>query len=212
MIHKLLTLIILLSPLSYAENINITIPSTSIPQGISLERYNQLHLAYQRKAFAEKAGTHVEVAAKAKTVIDEDRSEKVRSDAQKVNAKAEAAAKARAERDAYQAKALVEQKVREDAANKKAEARKIASSAKRDFESKIINAWKIPDGFTEKKATAHIPLSNNGDVLSIVVATTEPQLRAGIEQAVRSAAPYPMPSDPEARSQARSFTASFTVK
>jgi colicin import membrane protein len=37
-------------------------------------------------------------------------------------------------------------------------------------------------------------------------------MKASVEAAVRSAAPYPMPSDSEARRQAQSFTSSFTAK
>ena len=63
-----------------------------------------------------------------------------------------------------------------------------------------------------QRATARVKLSDSGSVISIVVNASDPDVKTSIEQAVRSAAPYPMPSDPEARSQARSFTASFTVK
>jgi len=37
-------------------------------------------------------------------------------------------------------------------------------------------------------------------------------MKASIEAAVRAAAPYPMPSDPEARREARSISSTFTSK
>ena len=182
--YKLSFILITCATFSNAQTVHIQ--STATPEGISLEKYNQLTTFMNQSNEAHPTLKAKHEAAKQKTSNLSQAA---------VAAKAEAAAKAK-----------------EEAANKKAEARKIASSSKRDFESKIINAWKMPAGFTGKKATARITLSNNGDVLSIIVTTTEPQLRASIEQAVREAAPYPMPSDPDARSQARSFTASFTVK
>lgn len=176
--YKLSFILITCATFSNAQTVHIQ--STATPEGISLEKYNQLTTFMNQSNEAHPTLKAKHEAAKQKT--------------------------------SNLSQAAVAAKAKEEAANKKAEARKIASSSKRDFESKIINAWKMPAGFTGKKATARITLSNNGDVLSIIVTTTEPQLRASIEQAVRAAAPYPMPSDPDARSQARSFTASFTVK
>ena len=178
--YKLLTLLILFSPLSYAANVVITIPSSSTPEGINLTRYNELHLTYQRKAYAEKTGAYTEVAPKER-VFDEARVSGVR-------------------------------KAKEEAANKKADAKKIASSAKRDFENKIMRAWQIPTGSAGQRATARVLLTDNGSVQSITVQASDPDVKASVEQAVRSAAPYPMPSDPDARREARSFTSSFTVK
>ena len=70
----------------------------------------------------------------------------------------------------------------------------------------------MPLNSSGQKATARVSLSESGSVTSVIVNASDPDVKASVEQAVRSAAPYPMPSDPEARSQARSFTASFTVK
>ncbi len=95
---------------------------------------------------------------------------------------------------------------------KKAEAKRIASSAKRDFTNKIERAWNTPSGSSGKKASARVTLSDSGAVLSVVVNASDPDMKASIEAAVRSAAPYPMPSDPDARREARSFTSSFTSK
>ena len=74
------------------------------------------------------------------------------------------------------------------------------------------NAWRMPLNSSGQRATARVNLSDSGSVTSVVVNASDPDVKASVEQAVRAAAPYPMPSDPEARSQARSFTASFTVK
>ena len=153
-----------------------------------------------------------DAAAKAKT----DAANKAKADAA-AKAKTEAANKAKAdaeakERAAEEARASSAQKAKEEAANKKAEARKIASSAKRDFENKVKNAWRMPLNSSGQRATARVNLSDSGSVTSVVVNASDPDVKASVEQAVRAAAPYPMPSDPDARSQARSFTASFTVK
>ncbi|WP_081408331.1 cell envelope integrity protein TolA, partial [Acinetobacter baylyi] len=121
------------------------------------------------------------------------------------------AAKAKAEQEA-EAKASAAQKAEQEAAQKKAESRKIASSAKKDFEQKIYRAWNIPMGSTGKKATARVTLSDSGSVLSVVVNSSDPDVKASVEAAVRSAAPYPMPSDADARREARTFTSSFTAK
>ena len=145
-----------------------------------------------------------DAAAKAK----QDAANKAKADA---DAKAKADAEAK-ERAAAEERASSAQKAKEEAANKKAEARKIASSAKRDFENKVKNAWRMPLNSSGQKATARVNLSESGAVTSVVVNASDPDVKASVEQAVRAAAPYPMPSDPDARSQARSFTASFTVK
>lgn len=70
----------------------------------------------------------------------------------------------------------------------------------------------MPAGSTGQKASARVTLSDSGAVTSVIVNASDPDVKASVEQAVRSAAPYPMPSDPDARREARSFTSSFTVK
>jgi colicin import membrane protein len=45
----------------------------------------------------------------------------------------------------------------------------------------------------------------------VIVNSSDPDVKASVEAAVRAAAPYPMPDDPDAR-RARSFTSSFTAK
>ena len=153
-------------------------------------------------------------AADAKAKAANDAKAKAAADAKAkaandAKAKADADAKAKA---AEEAKASSAKKAAEEAATKKAEAKRIASSAKKDFTNKIERAWNIPSGSSGKKASARVTLSDSGAVLSVVVNASDPDMKASIEAAVRSAAPYPMPSDPDARREARSFTSSFTSR
>ncbi|MDY6482022.1 cell envelope integrity protein TolA [Acinetobacter faecalis] len=142
--------------------------------------------------------------AKAKAAADA----KAKADA---DAKAKAAADAKAKVDA-DAKASAAKKAAEEAATKKAEAKRIASSAIKEFTDRITRAWIRPSNSAGEKASARVTLSNGGAVLSVVVNASDPDMKASIEAAVRSAAPYPMPSDPDARREARSFTSNFTSK
>ncbi|WP_180026958.1 MULTISPECIES: cell envelope integrity protein TolA [unclassified Acinetobacter] len=108
----------------------------------------------------------------------------------------------------------------DEAAKKKAEAKKIALTAKKDFADKIRRAWQVPKGSTGKSASVRVNLADNGRVNladngrvhSIIINSSDPDLKASIETAVRDAAPYPMPSDPEARKQARIFITKFIAK
>ncbi len=108
-----------------------------------------------------------------------------------------------------EAKASSAKKAAEEAAQKKAEAKKIASTAKKDFENKIRGAWDTPSDSAGKSATARVTLSESGSVRSVIVNSSDPDMKASIEAAVRAAAPYPMPSDPDARREAQSFTSTF---
>ena len=166
-----------------------------------------------KKAKAD-ADRKAKADADAKAKADADRKAKADADAKAKadadrKAKADAEAKERAEAEARQSAA---QKAKEEAANKKAESKRIASSAKRDFEKKIENAWRAPMGASGQKATARITLSDSGAVNSVIVNASDPDVKASVEQAVRAAAPYPMPSDPDARREARILNSTFTVK
>ncbi len=55
-------------------------------------------------------------------------------------------------------------------------------------------------------------LTDNGQVASVFASASDPAVKASAEKAVYAAAPYPMPSDPEARRLARSFKVVLTVK
>ena len=76
-------------------------------------------------------------------------------------------------------------------------------------EARIRRAWDTPVGSSGKSASASVTLSDSGTVLSVVVNASDPDMKASIAAAVRAAAPYPMPSDPDARSEARRFTSTF---
>lgn len=95
---------------------------------------------------------------------------------------------------------------------KKNEALQIASSAKRDFENKVKRAWQVPINSSGQQATARVSLSENGSVATVSVNASDPDIKSSIERAIQAAAPYPMPFDPDARRQARSFSASFKVE
>ena len=70
----------------------------------------------------------------------------------------------------------------------------------------------MPLGSSGQRASARVTLSDNGAVLSVVVTASDPDVKASVEAAIRAAAPYPMPEDPDARREARSFTSNFTAK
>jgi colicin import membrane protein len=183
----------------------------------------QADAAAKTKAQADaKAKAQADAAAKAKAQADAAAKAKAQADAAakaKAKAQADAAAKAKAQADAEakeraeaEAKASAAKKAAQEAAEKKAEAKRIASTAKRDFENKVKRAWNPPASASGQKASARVTLSDSGAVLSVVVNASDPDMKASVEAAVRSAAPYPMPSDPDARREARIFTSSFTAQ
>lgn len=99
-----------------------------------------------------------------------------------------------------------------NAAIRKVEIKNLVGNAKRDFENKIYHAWDVPPGSSGQKANARITLSYDGEVISVIVQTKNHVVRNTLDAAIRAAAPYPMPSDPDARKQARSFSSTFTAK
>lgn len=163
----------------------IHIQSTATPEGISLETYNQLTNFRNQSIKSDTIFKAKHEEAKEKTL--------------------------NLSQTDVAVKAMANTKATEEA-NKKAESRKTASSAKRDFDNKIKRAWLVPPNSSGQKATARVTLSDSGAVTSVIVNASDPDVKASVEQAVRSAAPYPMPSDPDARREARSFTSSFTMK
>ncbi|NAR94395.1 cell envelope integrity protein TolA [Acinetobacter haemolyticus] len=157
----------------------------------------------KRKA---EADAKAKAEADAKRKAEADAKAKAEADAKR---KAEADAKAKAEADA---KAAAGKQAEQEAAQKKAESKRIASTAKRDFEQKIYRAWTMPLGSSGQRASARVTLSDSGAVLSVVVTASDPDVKASVEAAIRAAAPYPMPEDPDARREARSFTSNFIAK
>lgn len=63
-----------------------------------------------------------------------------------------------------------------------------------------------------QKATASVTFTDSGNVISVVVNASNADLKASVEQVVRSAAPYPMHSNPDVPLKVRLFTINFTVK
>lgn len=164
-----MSIFLLLATFSHAETIHIN--SIATPEGVSLQKYNELSLL--------------------------------------LNQKIEGPVKRNAETEA-DFKQKTESPFKLDA--EKAESRKIASSAKRDFENKVKNAWQMPANASGQKTKARVTLTDRGLVSSIIVHTSNPDLKRNVEHAIRSAAPYAMPSDPDARRQARIFNITFIAK
>ena len=177
--------------------------------------------AEKSKAEAEmKAAT--EKAAKEKAnQVTKDAQAKAARDAQAAKDKAAKDAQAKAARDAQNAKdkAAKEAAEREssaeraaqEAAKNKADAKKVAGNAVAAFKRKVESSWNPPDKPGET-ASVSVILDNNGNVTNVSVNASDPAVKASAEKAVRAAAPYPMPDDPEARKQARSFKTLLRVK
>ena len=160
-------------------------------------------------------------AQAAKDKAANDAQAKATRDAQAAKDKAAKDAQAKAERDAQNAKdkAAKEAAEREssaeraaqEAAKNKADAKKVAGNAVAAFKRKVESSWNPPDKPGET-ASVSVILDNNGNVTNVSVNASDPAVKASAEKAVRAAAPYPMPDDPEARKQARSFKTLLRVK
>lgn len=219
--YKLSFILIACSTFSNAQSIHIQ--SSATPEGISLEKYNQLtsSMNQSNEERAKSKINHAKRKADEQVRENAQAAAKAKADAAK-KTKAYAATEAKAETDAKRKADLAPeieaerssaaQKANEAAAIKKAKAKKIASSAKRDFDNKIKNFWIIPENASGQKASARITLTDSGAVASFIVNSSNPEIKSSIEQAIRFAAPFTMPSDPDARHEARSFSSSFTVK
>lgn len=70
----------------------------------------------------------------------------------------------------------------------------------------------VPPGTTGKRATVRVTLTASGQVASVLVSSSDPDVKASVEVAIRQAAPYPMPADPDARREAQTFNATFTAQ
>ena len=160
-------------------------------------------------------------AQTAKDKAAKDAQAKATRDAQAAKDKAAKDAQAKAERDAQNAKdkAAKEAAEREssaeraaqEAAKNKADTKKVAGNAVAAFKRKVESSWNPPDKPGET-ASVSVILDNNGNVTNVSVNASDPAVKASAEKAVRAAAPYPMPDDPEARKQARSFKTLLRVK
>jgi colicin import membrane protein len=104
-------------------------------------------------------------------------------------------------------------KKKSDLANEqKAKAKKLAFSVKKEFAHKILRAWHIPTGATDQKANAHIKLTQNGSIESIVVSSAAPVVKTSIEQAIYDATPFTLPTQPEVRRDVQSFSVNFILE
>ena len=186
----------------------------------------QAKAARDAQAAKDKAAKDAQAKAErdaqaAKDKAAKDAQAKATRDAQAAKDKAAKDAQAKAERDAQNAKdkAAKEAAEREssaeraaqEAAKNKADAKKVAGNAVAAFKRKVESSWNPPDKPGET-ASVSVILDNNGNVTNVSVNASDPAVKASAEKAVRAAAPYPMPDDPEARKQARSFKTLLRVK
>lgn len=93
---------------------------------------------------------------------------------------------------------------------------KIASEAekyKKQYQKKIYKLWEIPKSSTGMSASVKIFLSDRGEIEQIIFLDKEEQkFKTSIEKAIWRASPFDLPSNPEARKQARKFNMKFQVK
>ncbi len=185
------------------------------------EKATQTAKEAQAKAAKDAQAKVARDAQVTKDKAAKDAQAKVARDAQVAKDKAAKDAQAKATRDAQAskdkaAKEAAEressaEKAAQEAAKNKADAKKVAGNAVAAFKRKVESSWNPPDKAGEK-ATVSVILDNNGNVTNVSVNASDPAVKASAEKAVRAAAPYPMPDDPEARKQARSFKTTLTVK
>ena len=167
----------------HAETTQVNIQPAALPQGMTQAQYQDL-LINKKVEYAKAIAN--------------------------ASAKAEASAKAKAAAYAKAAAAHEE-------AKRKAEIQSIAFNAIDDFKKKVSSSWHPPMGRTGEKLLARVILNDNGQIQSIVIQsiviqTSHPDVKASVEKAIRSAAPFPMPTDAEARRLVRKFSIKFTVK
>ncbi|MBJ8434452.1 TonB C-terminal domain-containing protein [Acinetobacter pittii] len=93
---------------------------------------------------------------------------------------------------------------------------KIASEAekyKKQYQKKIYKLWEIPKSSTGMSASVKVFLTDTGEIEQIIFLDKEEQkFKTSIEKAIWRASPFDLPSNPEARKQARKFNIKFQVK
>ncbi|MDQ9948251.1 MULTISPECIES: TonB C-terminal domain-containing protein [Acinetobacter] len=93
---------------------------------------------------------------------------------------------------------------------------KIASEAekyKKQYQKKTYKLWEIPTSSSGMSASVKIFLSDRGEIEQIIFLDKEEQkFKTSIEKAIWRASPFDLPSNPEARKQARKFNMKFQVK
>ncbi len=73
------------------------------------------------------------------------------------------------------------------------------------YRSKIDSVWTPPMGSAGESAIVYVILRRDGRVSSIRVTASNADMKASAEKAVRDAAPYPVPNDPEIFKRVLSF-------
>lgn len=88
----------------------------------------------------------------------------------------------------------------------------IAHNLQHDFIGRIAKNWHVPANTTGKQVSVRVKLNNNGQINSIAIthSSGDPVYDRSIVTAIRATAPFPMPDDPVARKQVRSFNSIFT--
>ena len=156
-----------------------------------------------------KADADAKAKAEADTKRKADADAKAKAEA---DAKRKADADAKAKADAEEAKAAAAKKAEQEAAQKKAETKKIADSTKAAFKNKITRAWEVPLASRGKSINVNITLDANGNVKSVVANSSDSDLKASVEDAVKRASPLPMPDDPDIVSQLRRISITFIAQ
>jgi colicin import membrane protein len=101
----------------------------------------------------------------------------------------------------------------EATAAKDAEAKTIASPVTRAISLKILRNWQAPEKTTGQKSHTRITLTPSGSIQSIVIRNTPNQeFKDSIEKAIRSAAPFELPENPDARRESQVIYMSFHSK
>ncbi len=86
------------------------------------------------------------------------------------------------------------------------------AEVKNIFKQRIYRAWDVPMGKSGEKVNARITLRDSGQVASVIVSSSDTNVKASIEAAIHAATPYPMPSNPDILEKVRIFDISFNVK
>ncbi|PPC07830.1 TonB C-terminal domain-containing protein [Acinetobacter pittii] len=93
---------------------------------------------------------------------------------------------------------------------------KITSEAekyKKQYQKKIYKIWDIPKSSTGMSASVKVFLTDSGEIEQIIFLDKEEQkFKTSIEKAIWRASPFVLPSNPDARKQARKFNMKFQAK
>ena len=89
----------------------------------------------------------------------------------------------------------------------------IVSTYKKEFESKVMRAWNVPDGSAGLKATVYITLTDGGEIETITISNTNNyEMKSSIIDAINAVAPFTMPTDSEIRKYMQTIELSFTSR